>query len=260
MAAQLGVALENTRLFQNVLQTQQQLQQSQAELVQASKLSAIGQLAAGVAHELNSPLGAIALSLDTLQIFAPDLNDDAREQVANADQALRNAQRIVDHLLTYSRKSIEEQRVSVDLVEVCRSALDLTSAQLEKKGVQVQASLAGERVVVQAIAVELQQVVVNLLMNAAQAYDGRAGKVSLEVFNLPLGRGWRVTDWAGGVPEALVGKIFDPFFTTKPVGKGTGLGLSISQELVQKFGGRLELQNRPGVGASFMVVFPNPSR
>jgi signal transduction histidine kinase len=257
LAAQLGVALENARLYHDVLETQEQLKQSQAELVQASKLSAIGQLAAGVAHELNSPLGAIALSLDNLQIFAPDINTDAQEQVANADQALRNAQRIVDHLLAYSRKSMEQQRVPVDLNGVCLSALDLSSAQIEKRGVRVTLTSPPEKVQVQAVALELQQVVVNLLLNATQAYDGKPGKIALEVFQAPLGRGIRVTDWAGGVPEALVGKIFDPFFTTKPVGKGTGLGLSISQEIVGKFDGRIELQNRPGVGSSFAVVFPN---
>jgi C4-dicarboxylate-specific signal transduction histidine kinase len=253
LALQLGVTLRNAGLYEEVQLAKQQLELSQAQLIQSSKLTAIGQLAAGVAHELNTPLGAVALSVDLMSGQLPAGNS----YVKNAHAAIERAQSIVDKLLVYSRRTGDAEKEAVSLVEVVESACDLAQARLRQYRVALNCELDQDAWVL-AKSVELQQVVVNLVLNAVDAY---ADEVQERPLRVVTGRtkssGFiEVQDFAGGIPEEIQGQIFDPFFTTKPIGKGTGLGLSISKEICDLYGGELTFVTAEGTGTTFTMTFP----
>jgi signal transduction histidine kinase len=253
LAMQLNVALRNAQLYAEVQQAKQRLEESQAQLVQSSKLTAIGQLAAGVAHELNTPLGAASLSLDLLGMQYPQ----AEKHIDNAQSALDKARNIVDKLLAYSRRTHDAELEPVDLAEVVDGSVELVHSRLRQQRVQVETQLL-PHLRVKARKVELQQVLVNLLLNAVDAYpEAKQGKP----IRVSLGSesGWayiEVQDWAGGIAPEIQSQVFDPFFTTKPVGKGTGLGLSVSHEICQSFQGQLSFVSQSGEGTKFRMSFP----
>lgn len=249
LADQAASALENARLYAEVVAAGQLLESSHQQLVQASKLSAIGQLAAGVAHELNTPLGAASLSLEMMEMTG-QLDDF---QLKNAQEALERAQYIVDKLLTYSRKSPQQQQ-QVDPNEAVAAVRDLLAPQLRQRKVTLDVEGSTKKCF-EARAVEIHQVLVNLVLNAADTYQG-PGRVLLSVVESAGLVGFEVRDWGGGIPESVQANVFDPFFTTKPVGKGTGLGLSISLEIVEGFGGLLQYDTKVGEGTVFRVLFP----
>ncbi len=253
VAGQAASALENARLYAEVVAAGQLLESSHQQLVQASKLSAIGQLAAGVAHELNTPLGAASLSLEMIEMTGQlDMF-----QLKNAQEALERAQYIVDKLLTYSRKSPQQQEL-VRPDEAVAAVSDLLVPQLRQRKVTLETAGSTTKAF-EARAVEIHQVLVNLVLNAADTYKG-PGRVLLSVAESAGLVGFEVRDWGGGIPESVQQMVFDPFFTTKPVGKGTGLGLSISLEIVEGFGGLLQYDTKVGEGTVFRVLFPVKSR
>lgn len=253
LSIQLGVTLRNAKLYEEIQQAKTRLEESQAQLIQSSKLTAIGQLAAGVAHELNTPLGAVSLSLDLLSLDYPDGNT----RIENGFQAIERARNIIDKLLVYSRRTHDAEHEEVDLHDVVVQACDLAQARLrqEKVIMDIQQQTAAR---VRAKSVELQQVVVNLVLNAADAYGGISGEKRLVLRSgRSEGKAWiSIQDFAGGIPEHIQSQVFDPFFTTKPIGKGTGLGLAISQEICQLYGGSLTFESRQGDGTTFIMSFP----
>lgn len=253
LALQFSVTLRNAGLYEEVQQAKMRLEQSQAQLIQSSKLTAIGQLAAGVAHELNTPLGAVSLSLDLLQIQHPEGN----RHITNAQGAVERARGIVDKLLVYSRRTHLAEPEPVFLAEVIEGASELVQPRLRQQRVSLQCDTQVNPVV-QAKLVELQQVVVNLMLNAADAYDESAQDRRLLVSCGRDGGGaWiKVKDWAGGIPEDIHSQLFDPFFTTKAIGKGTGLGLSISKEICAQYSCDLSFETLAGDGTTFTMRFP----
>ncbi|MEW6282315.1 MAG: ATP-binding protein, partial [Candidatus Eremiobacterota bacterium] len=231
-----GVALENARLHGLTLEAYRKLQESEAHLVQSSKLAAVGQLAAGVAHELNTPLGSILLAVESAGLeTTPD--GVARKLGLAAREAMR-ARGIVEKLLYYSRDA-RGGRVPVNLNQVVEDTLELLGSQLPAVVRSV-----GEVPAVMANQNELQQVLINLLLNARDAVQGHGeirvttrdegGEVVLEVED----------DGPGIAPEHQ-SRIFEPFFTTRPVGQGTGLGLAISRQIATAHGGTLTFRSPP---------------
>jgi len=253
LTRQFSVTLRNANLYQEVQQAKLRLEQSQAQLIQSSKLTAIGQLAAGVAHELNTPLGAVSLSLDLLQLQFPDGN----RHINNAQGAVERARNIVDKLLVYSRRTHLAEPEPVSLAQVIEGACELVQSKLRQQRVSLTCETA-ETPPVQAKLVELQQVVVNLMLNAIDAYpDSASEKPLLVSCGHDEKRSWiRVEDRAGGIPQEVQSQIFDPFFTTKPIGKGTGLGLSISKEICAQYGCDLSFESRAAQGTTFTMSFP----
>jgi len=235
MARQAALALDKSRLHHQVLNAFESLKESEAQLVQSSKLAAVGQLAAGVAHELNTPLATVKLALDSLA-----LREDGPE-LQLAGEAAERARSIVEKLLFYSR----EARVApqaVDLNQVVKDTLVFLEAVLKKDCLEIRRDL---RPLPQVLANqnEMQQVVINLLVNARDSLV-EAGVAPREVHvRTGTEAGWvwvEVEDSGPGVDPAAADRIFEPFFTTKPVGRGTGLGLSVSQQIMRAHSGQLE--------------------
>ena len=222
-------------------------------------MSAIGQLAAGVAHEINNPLGVI---LGFTQGLTKRLTPgDAHEVPLKAieREALRCKQLVYD-LLTFSRVGKpEEEKKEINLGEAIEGALSLIQGQSKVKEVEMICDLQKDMPKIMANRGQIQQVIINLCNNALDAMEN-GGKLKVKArFSEGRGKGGveiLVEDNGTGIPEDIRSKIFNPFFTTKEVGKGTGLGLSLVYEIVQKHQGKIELNSIVGQGTVFRVFLP----
>jgi two-component system NtrC family sensor kinase len=222
-------------------------------LFHAEKMSAVGQLAGGVAHEINNPLGGI---LAFAQMMAREKNrsDEDKESLRLIQDAAVRAKRIVESLLRFSRRPKAEERGQVDLTVVCDDALFLLVPQLKDHTYEVVREY--EPAVAIGNANQLQQIVVNLVVNAIQAMPG-GGRIVVATGTAGPGRvRFGVTDDGQGISEEVSKRIFEPFFTTKPEGQGTGLGLSICYQIAEEHGGSIRADNAPGMGACFSVELP----
>ena len=232
-------------------------------LAEADRLSALGTLAAGVAHEINNPLAYVMLNLEWVARKLPSVHGDAASlegltaMLTEARQGVERVSTIVRELRSFSR--IEgEARVRIDLGAVVDSALKIVAHEIRPRA-RVVASGEPVKPVLGSQA-RLEQVVVNLLLNAAQAMeDEHPERNEIRVSVRPDGEGHavlEVNDNGPGIPADVLPRIFDPFFTTKPVGLGTGLGLSICHGIVMALGGRISVYSDAGEGASFRVRLP----
>ncbi|MDJ0638600.1 MAG: ATP-binding protein [Paracoccaceae bacterium] len=229
------------------------LKQAQDELVQVGKLSALGQMSAGISHELNQPLMAIRSFAENGERFL-DRGDMAKTKgnLAKISDLAGRMARIIKNLKAFARQE-SEPAARVDLVEVVRAALEVTEPLVTREGVAATATLSNEPVWVEGGEVRLQQVVVNLVSNAVDAMSASAKKrliVQVTATPEPM---VTVQDSGPGIADPQ--RIFEPFYSTKTVGEGegTGLGLSISYGLVQSFGGNISGANAPEGGAVFTV-------
>ena len=236
--------------------TEQQALETQ--LVQSEKLAAVGQLVSGVAHELNNPLTSIA-GLSEFLLEQKELGKKDRGHLQVIQEQAQRAGRIVRNLLTFARKGSAE-RVSVDLNDVIRRTLSLMAYDLKLKDVSVERELSGALPEVLGDRHGLQQVVLNLVSNAAHAVTENPRERSREVTVSTWFDGQvhlRVADNGPGIPDDLLPSVFTPFFTTKEPGKGTGLGLSITYSIIESHGGQITIEPRgPRGGAAFRVDLP----
>lgn len=255
----------------------EELAATQGKLLQSEKLAGIGQLAAGVAHEINNPVGFVKSNLSTLkdynrQLLAlldtgrkqPLTDDDfaridydyLREDIpvllAESQDGLGRVQKIVADLKDFSRIDHAEM-AAADLNAGIESTLNVVWNELKYKAEVVREF--GELSPVTCIAAQINQVVMNLLVNAAHAIKTR-GTITVRTAQVDDFVRIEVCDTGEGIAPEHLGRIFDPFFTTKPVGKGTGLGLSLSYDIVTKHGGRIEVDSTVGSGTCFRVFLP----
>jgi C4-dicarboxylate-specific signal transduction histidine kinase len=254
-AHQIGIAVDNARLYSETRRQLDELKLTQSQLIHAEKLSAVGELASGVAHEINNPLTTI-LGQAHLLARDGDLAPAARERIQIISEETARAARIVQNLLTFARHSTPERR-PCSLVDQVKRVLDLKAYQLDQDNIRVVTDL-GACPAVHADANQIQQVLLNLVQNAHQALAGHPGK-RLLTLRVRASKQWaviEVLDTGPGIHPNVLPKIFDPFFTTKPAGHGCGLGLSVSYGIVSEHRGRLRAQNRPGGGAAFVVELP----
>ncbi|HET8623964.1 MAG TPA: ATP-binding protein [Gemmatimonadales bacterium] len=232
----------------------------QSQLIHSEKMAAIGQLVSGVAHELNNPLTSIA-GLSELLVQPGMLPDPApaREHLRVIHAQAERAGRIVHNLLTFARKGGQD-RTAVDLNDVVSRTALLISYDLQQRQIELAQELSPSPVIVFGDRQELQQVLLNLIMNAAHALaaveTGRPRRVTLATGRDADEAFLRVSDTGPGVPAAQVAQLFTPFFTTKQPGHGTGLGLSLSYGMVEAQGGRITYQPAQGGGAEFTVRLP----
>ena len=231
----------------------------QEQLIQSEKLSAIGQLIAGVAHELNNPLASVLGFADFLT-EAADVPGNLREPLRVIQEEAQRAAGIVKNLLTFARRQDQERR-RLAIGPILERTLALLKNQLI--GLKVEPLLVVEPHLpeVEGNANQLQQVLVNIVNNGAQAIatTGRAGTVVVRARPWLDGIAIDIVDNGPGIPEEQQGRVFEPFFTTKAEGEGTGLGLSICQGIVKEHGGKLTLKSTPGHGATFTIELP-PAR
>ena len=231
----------------------------QSQLIHSEKMAAIGQLVSGVAHELNNPLTSIA-GLSELLVQPGMLPDPApaREHLRVIHAQAERAGRIVHNLLTFARKGGHD-RTAVDLNDVVSRTAFLTAYDLQQRQIELVRKLAPAPVLVFGDRQELQQVLLNLIMNAAQALasvEGRPRRLTLATGRQDGEAFLRVTDNGPGVPASQVAQLFTPFFTTKGPGHGTGLGLSLSYGMVEAHGGRITYAPAQDGGAEFTLLLP----
>ncbi|MFN8609267.1 MAG: HAMP domain-containing sensor histidine kinase [Vulcanimicrobiota bacterium] len=255
LGLQARLNLSNAELLRQIQKALADLQESQARLVQSSKMAAVGQLAAGVAHEVNTPLAAMMLTIQSCQQM-PGLPAHLGALLERAEKAGLRARDIIEKLLYYSRDARVGRRPG-QLETVARDTLDLIGQQLRIDRLEVRLECAPMADVL-ANQNELQQVFTNLILNARDALLAAPGSPRLILVRLyPTAQGAvaEVRDGGPGIPEEIRAKIFDPFFTTKPVGQGTGLGLAVTQQLVESHDGTLSYEPQQP-GSLFRVVLP----
>ena len=234
--------------------------ESQAHLVQSTKMAAVGQLSAGLAHEINTPLAAIRIAVQAARRNAQQgQTEKLLSKLERAEKATRLAQEILSQLLIFSRPSSAEISV-IDLAEATTDAVGMIRGQFEQEKVGLEVSGMDEPVKVLANKNGVHQAILNLLLNARDAVLESGSEKPLVQLSLEttaqFGR-LRVIDNGVGVPEEARGRLFEPFFTTKEVGKGTGLGLSVSRSLIEGYQGRLLLGSAPSQGACFELELPS---
>jgi signal transduction histidine kinase len=257
-------AVDNARLFEEARAAAQRLEEvvedqklrltlAQQQMLQAAKLSALGELVAGVAHELNNPLTVL---IGTADMMEAESSESVKRHLHLMREAINSAQYVVRGLLTFGRQ-MPLQKTRVDLAELTERVLGLTFGELHVAEVKVRKDITPELPPVWADANQLQQVLVNLINNAKQAMTEVEGERRLQI-TLRRGAAGRVrlqvTDSGPGIAADVIAKVFDPFVTTKS--DGTGLGLSISYGIIREHGGSLSVESTPGHGATFTIELP----
>ena len=254
IAQETALALEKARLYAELQENLARLQETQAQLIQADKLKALGTLLSGMAHELNNPLSTIQLSLQLMK--RATLTDALRKRLDVMEEECDRASRIIRDLLVFARRKPPERR-RTDVGEVIRATLALQAPQFDLSKVRVTSELSPTPAIL-ADAHQLQQVLLNLFTNATHAMKTHSGGGMLSVRSLRQSNEVviQVEDDGPGIPAQHLGRIFDPFFTTKVAGEGTGLGLSLSIGIIEAHGGRMAAENLPGRGARFTLRLP----
>ncbi len=235
----------------------EELQASEAVLVQTEKMASLGLLSAGVAHELKNPLGVILQGVAYVQSSVGDeALIDACERVSKS--AVR-ANSVVENLLNFARQtppSLED----VALCALVDEALGMVEHQMSLKKIEMVRNFPSDRCLIRADANQIREVFINVLINALDAIQG-GGTISVTItpVSAPDNTPWIetiITDTGTGIPEEFLPKVFDPFFTTKDVGKGTGIGLSVTKGIVERHGGRITIDSRMGAGTTVKVTLP----
>jgi signal transduction histidine kinase len=267
----------------------ERLSMAQQQLVQSEKLASIGQLAAGVAHEINNPIGYVFSNFETLgtyisrmlemfkayqeaeaSIVAPEVQARLREMRAGIDldyliedipvlmaesrEGISRVRKIVQDLKDFSRVDASLEWQWADLHAGIDSTLNIVSNEVKYK-----ADVAreyGDLPDVECLPSQLNQVFMNIVVNGAHAITSGRGRITIRTGREGEQVWVEISDTGAGIPKDLLPRIFDPFFTTKPIGSGTGLGLSLSYGIIQKHNGKIEVDSEPGRGTTFRITLP----
>jgi signal transduction histidine kinase len=264
------------------------LEETKNQLMQSEKLASIGQLAAGVAHEINNPIGYVYSNLGTLEKYIQDtfslidiyeqaessicdnetlvklkaaketldiafLKEDLRALMSESKDGINRVKKIVQSLKDFSHVDITEEWLYANLHSGIDSTLNIVNNEIKYKADVIKHY--GAIPEVECLASQLNQVFMNLLVNASHAIEAH-GTITISTGQKDEEVWVEVSDTGSGIPPEHMKKIFDPFFTTKPIGKGTGLGLSLSYGIIQKHHGRIEVESTVGKGTTFRVCLP----
>ncbi len=257
----------NQTLEQKIRERTDELEEAQQQIVQSEKMAAVGQLAAGVAHELNNPLGGILgyaqFGLEKLErggVQKEDLND-YRRYLSDIEIQARRCKLIVKNLLKFSRSSAKTEFEYFNVNHALEETFMFSKHQLDMNNVELVIQLGEGLPQIYGNSNLLQQVFTNLILNGMQAMP-EGGRMVVETIRKPATENSAgtveiiFTDNGVGISEENIAKILEPFFTTKKVGQGTGLGLSVSYGIVQEHGGDIKIASQHGVGSTFTVVLP----
>ena len=242
----------------------EQLKAAHQRLLQSDRMVSLGQLAASVAHEVNNPVSTV-LNLSMLMQrmvkddgVPPTRLEEFRRYLSIVVNETGRVGRIVSDLLSFARRS-KPQRSKADLNKVVRTTLSLVAHKLKLAGAETDIDLQSDLPAVECDSAQMQQVIINLLLNAAAAVQRRSeGRIAIRT-RARVDAGvvaLAVEDNGDGIAPENLAKIFDPFFTTKPEGKGVGLGLAVTYGIVQEHGGDIEVTSKPGEGTCFTVSLP----
>ncbi len=260
----------NRNLEQKIVERTLELEEIQQQLVQSEKLSAIGQLAAGVAHELNNPLGGIlGYAQFTLEKLQKSKNTGVSSQnvekyikyLIDIETQAKRCKTIVQNLLRFSRTSRTSEFSDVNVNQVIEDTLTFMEHQLHMNQIELEIELDEALPLIQGNTGQLQQVLTNLVINAMHASPPESLIKIISRYSPPLGEfdgtvEMLIQDTGSGIREEDLKKIFEPFFTTKQVGKGTGLGLSVSYGIVKDHGGEIKVKSEMGEGSTFIITLP----
>lgn len=283
------VELELIRRNSELTELNVQLGKAQEQLVQSEKLASIGQLAAGVAHEINNPIGYIFSNFGTLEnylgqlfkilnsyeeaeqhIHSTAVADDLkliREEIEldflkedipvlmqESKEGIARVRKIVQDLKDFSRVENSQDWQWANLHQGIDSTLNIVNNEIKYKADVVREY--GNIPEIECLPSQINQVIMNLVVNASHAIEKDRGTITIRTWAAADTVNLEITDNGSGIPKEVVSRIFDPFFTTKPIGKGTGLGLSLSYGIIQKHDGQIQVSSEPGKGTTFTIVLP----
>jgi signal transduction histidine kinase len=258
---QIGVAIDNARLFRSLNEAYKDLAATKAQLFQSAKLSAIGELAAGIAHEIRNPLTTI---IGDAQLLMAEMEpgQPGYESLKAIERSGQRASKVIANLLSFSRQE-EYEFTSTDINETIDSALSLIAYQIERSRISIIKDLATDLPLVSASPHHLEEVWINLVLNARDSIpDRQRGEIRITSRLDGSGKAVQVliSDNGCGIPEANLDRVFEPFFTTKEVDKGTGLGLYITYNIVTRHNGLIEIESEEGKGTTVTVTLPIDSQ
>jgi two-component system NtrC family sensor kinase len=245
------------KAYNELSEYDKRLRENQEQLIQAEKLTSLGQMAASIAHEVNNPLAGI---LVYTQLLARKLNsgtftkEGALESLGKMETELTRSSRLIRNLLDFSRQSPPALR-EINVNDVLERAIDLAAFSAEPKGIKIEKELSPSLPLVMADSDQLQQVSINLIMNAIQAMP-KGGTLTLRTSAGDDQLKIEVQDTGQGISKENMRKLFTPFFTTKEKGKGVGLGLAVAYGIIQRHHGRIEVQSKEGEGTTFTIYLP----
>ena len=262
LAAVAAAAFLARRLERQLDAARQEGRFLRRQILSLGKLAAIGEMAAGVAHEINNPVAIMmeeaGLVLDILEDDAPAAPGDQAEIRRALQQIRTQGARCKDitHMLLPMARKTDDARTAVDLSALAGEMASLSERRASHAKVRLVTDLAPDVPPVSGSAARVQQVLLNLINNALDAMAPEGGELTIATRRAGEGGELLVSDTGHGIPEAVIDQVFEPFFTTKARGKGTGLGLSISAGIVREFGGDISVRSVPGQGTTFRVALP----
>lgn len=251
----------------SILRDLRELRELQQQLVHAGRLAAIGELASGVAHDINNPLSIISMAnemalraLESIESMSSEALDIIKSQTENVRKASKSIQKLVDHLRNYSRSTADDHG-TLDLYDTLEDAIFIVSSRIKKFGIDIQNEITKNLYFIEGSQNNMEQVFVNLLTNACDAMaDQPERKLNLSISACQRNGidCWKcdISDTGSGIPDDMTDEIFQSFFTTKEKGKGTGLGLSIVKGIVQDHEGDIEVVSKQSSGSTFSVYIP----
>jgi two-component system, NtrC family, sensor kinase len=264
VATVVAAVLLSRRVVIRIRKSDSEKQMMNERVIEAGKLASLGELAAGIAHEINNPVAVMVEEAGWMQDL---LEEDTLSESPNLDEFRQSLKQIrtqgvrckeITHkLLSFARKT-DPRPKHVQLNELVEEVVNLCQQRARYSTVKITTTLDPELPLVYVSPTELQQVLMNLINNSLDAIDRRGGKIEVRTRTENEFVVLEVEDDGPGIPEAYLARIFDPFFTTKPVGKGTGLGLSICYGIITRMGGKISVNSAVGVGTSFNLRIPLP--
>jgi PAS domain S-box-containing protein len=253
--AKKEIELWNRELEKRVKEKTEDLVKSQAQLIQSEKLSAMGQMAGGLAHELNSPLGGL---LPMIEKFKNETKEGTKEynELSLMLNACEYMAKIVRDFGTFSREA-KGEFFELNLSEVIEDTLSFSASRIKQKGIHIIKEYKDYLPNVLGEKTELQQVILNMITNASDAMTDRGElRIKTDITKDKNNVIMEFIDNGAGIEKKYLGKIFDPFYTTKRPGRGTGLGLSVSYKIIEKHGGKIYIESEPGKGTKFTIYMP----
>ncbi len=232
------------------------------QVIETSKLASVGELASGIAHEINNPVAIMVEEAGWIQDLLEEEEFGNSENLDEFTRALKQiktqgnrCKEITHKLLSFARKT-ETSSKEVDINKLIVDLVDLSKQKTKYNNVKIKINILDELPLINASSTELQQIFLNLVNNAIDAMDSTGGDVNITARLIKKKILVEISDSGPGIPSSNIDRIFDPFFTTKPVGKGTGLGLSICYGIIKKMGGDIEVESEVGLGTTFIVTLP----